>query len=82
MPLYQIKLVPDAEPNADGTWHTAGVPLGFQAQDFWNWAAKPGFHIVDYRSHDPQNGGPMHANHLPQPYPEFVWSMADRHDVG
>lgn len=77
MPLYQIKLVPDAEPNADGTWHTAGVPLGFQAHDFWNWAAKPGFHIVDYRSHDPQDGGPMHANHLPQPDPEFVWKMAD-----
>jgi len=78
VPLYRIKLVPDAEPNADGTWHYAEVPPGLKGKDFWNWKAKPGFHIVNYEAHNPQDGGPMHANHLPQPAPEFVWTLADR----
>lgn len=77
MPLYYLYLVPDAEPNADSTRHLAEAPIGLKSTDFWSWAPKPGFHVVAYSGYNPQDGGPMHANHLPQPVPEFIWSLAN-----
>ena len=73
MPLYRVKLVPDAEPNSDGSWHLAEVPPGLLGRDFWNWVPKEGYHIVGYEAYSPQDGGPMPANFLPQPTPDFVW---------
>ena len=60
-----LKLVPDAEPDADGFWEEAEVPPGLPL-----FKLKPltDHHIVAYRAADSlQDGGPMHAEFLYQP---------------
>jgi hypothetical protein len=53
--IVRIKLVPDAEPNADGEWKTVEVTLPFPSGNNWLAAASrlapyepQGYHIVAY----------------------------------
>lgn len=65
MARYDLKLVPDAEPNADGFWIEAEVPNGF---DLFKLTPKPGHHVVQARpTQDPRDGGPMHRMADPLP---------------
>lgn len=63
MPKYDLKVVPNAEPNADGEWMTdVEVPAGVRIYDF---VPRKGHHVVQGSpSRDPQDGGPMHAHFL------------------
>jgi hypothetical protein len=64
MPMMQVKVVPDAQPNADGVWELHDVPKT-KGRGTFDFVPRPGFHIVAMRKpDDPQDGGPMHARFL------------------
>lgn len=46
----RLKIVPDAEPNADGTWITRSIPWRvMMTVRAWDWPSLPGYHVVSYR---------------------------------
>jgi hypothetical protein len=60
---YDLKIVPNAQPNADGEWIEAEVPKGF---DIIKLTPKPDHHVVAVRTtQDPREGGPMHLMSRP-----------------
>ena len=65
---YDVKIVPDAEPNADGRWIVIEVLEADVKNGLYNLYPVPGHpdhHIVMYRrTPHPQDGGPMHASFL------------------
>lgn len=62
MARFDLKIVPDAEPNADGEWVTEDVPAAFTGRAIFSFVPKPGYHVVQARKVPSlQDGGPMHA---------------------
>ena len=58
MKRFALKLVPDAEPDADGEWIVADLPADV---DPFALAPRDGYHVVAVgRPDDPRDGGPMH----------------------
>lgn len=41
-----LKIVPDAEPNADGEWIDADVPFQFKGRALYDFIPRSGYHIV------------------------------------
>lgn len=42
---WLLKIVPDAEPNADGEWIDADVPVQFE-EDVYSFIPRKGWHVV------------------------------------
>lgn len=47
---WMLKIVPDAEPNAEGEWIDADVPCQFEGQALWDFIPRPGYHVVQSRA--------------------------------
>lgn len=62
MPRYDLKIVPNDRPNADGKWITEDVPAAFAGKAVYAFVPRPGYHVVQYKPVPAlQDGGPMHA---------------------
>lgn len=59
MTLYDLKVVPDDQPNADGVWERHEVPHETRV---WDFEPRPGHHVVRYQHpRSLRDGGPMNA---------------------
>ena len=57
--VFGLKIVPNAELNADGEWIRVEVPHGTCV---WDFEPRPGYHVVSYQTpRSLRDGGPMGA---------------------
>lgn len=72
--MLYLKLVPDAEPNADGVWASVdGVPPDVRPFDL---KPRTGYHVVATDVRDHRDGGPMHRMADPEPPAELHFNLS------